>query len=659
MSDDILPFAEGFAPSTPDAWRSLAEAALRGAPLERLTRTTIDGVARGPLFTREDAPDPAAMGAPGRAPFIRGAEAVRDPFLPWQIRQSISVADPVQANAQILEALSGGASEIRLHLDPRGEKGVAVRTLDELNTALDGVLLDLAAIHLAPSRMGPQYAALMVTALEQSGHDPDVLNGGLGLSPIGQKSMAGGGQHKLEERLERTAEAARYAADRLPRLRTVSITASAAHEAGGSEAQELAFLCAGATSYMRAFIDAGLSADQAAGALEFTLSADADTHLTIAKLRAARRVWARIAEAFGVSQDRRAMALHVITSGRMLSAQDPYTNLIRNACAGFAAAVGGADAVTTRPFTDAIGAPTEFARRVSRNLQILLMEESHLGRVADPAGGGFLHETLADRLAEAGWALFQNIERRGGLFETVRTGWLQTEISTARDKRIAALASGKEALIGVSHYPELDPALTGADVETGEADYAPPELDAPVMKAQAFPDKVAAAGAGAQVRALATPQMEWTPLSPVRLAEPFEALRDRAGACAKPPTAFLATIGPVAAFNARAGFASNRLAVAGIRALPAEAHDDAQACAAAFSESGARFVILCGSDDAYHEHASAYAAALKQAGAALIWLAGRPGDHETVWRAAGIDHFIHTRSDALNELDAALTALGG
>ncbi len=265
-----------------------------------------------------------------------------------------------------------------LALDPTGANGVAVRTLDELKTVLDGVMLDLAPVYLQPSRMAPQYAALALTYMQDQGLDLKALRGGLGLSPIGQKSMAGGGAVNLPERLQRTAEAASWCAEHAPGIKVVSITANAPHEAGGSAVHELAFACAGGASYMRAFIDHGLTPDQAANALEFSFAADADVHLTIAKLRAARRVWARVADAFGCSPEAQGMRICAITSSRMLTARDAWNNLIRNACAGLGAAAGGADSITVRAFNEPLGAATPFARRLGRNLQIMLMEESHL-----------------------------------------------------------------------------------------------------------------------------------------------------------------------------------------------------------------------------------------------------------------------------------------
>ena len=609
MTHSIRPLADGFpAPSDAD-WRALAQDALAGAPFESLVRKTLDGVARGPLFTLADLDEACDPGAPGAAPFIRGASPARDAFLPWGIRQRADLADPAQANAAILDDLNGGASEITLAIDPAGRRGVAVRSADDLTRTLDGVMADLAPVWLAPAAETREAGALFLNWLDAQGYDRAGVRGGLGLTTPDAAGCA----------------AVQDALARYPALTPVTVRAHAVYEAGGSEAQELAFLCAAGAAWMRALIDQGLGADTAAGALTVTLAADADVHLTIAKLRAARRLWSRILEAFGVSADQRALNLHAITGARMTSAVDPYTNLIRNACAGFAAAAGGADSVEVRPFTHAMGGSTKFARRLSRNLQILLMEESHVGRTADPAGGGYLHETLAARLSAAAWTRFQAMEADGGAQGVLSSGAFAQDVMAMSAKRTQRYASGADSLIGVTAYPELD----ARTVETGVA-HAP------------------ASAAGAR----SDDPLPWPNLAPVRFAGPFETLRAAADAQEQRPSAFLATLGPRAAFSARAGFAANRLAVAGVAAHPAEVFDTIAACAAALKTSGARLAVICGTDAAYEADAAALAQALKAAGASAVWLAGKPAD------IAGVDHFIHLRSDALDDGARAHAALG-
>lgn len=611
MTDAIRPFAGDFPPAEHDSWRDLAIAALKGAPLERIERRTLDGVARGPLFTADDLAEAGETGAPGAAPFIRGRLPARDVFLPWAMRQTCDAADPRAANAAILADLAGGASEMRLIL-PHGAR------LETLTAMLDGVMLDLAPIHLAPSPDGLHQAGLLLKLFEASSIDPVSLQGGLGLSPVGVAALQG-----VDPEPGRVAALAARALSDFPDLKAVTISADIAHEAGASEAQEIAFAAAEGACALSALIDAGLTVEAAARAIEFSVAINADIHLNIAKLRAARRVWSRILDAFGCAPEHRAMSLHAITSLRMLGARDPWPNLIRNACAGLAAAAGGADAITIRPATDALGGSTRFSRRIARNLHILLSEESHLGRAADPAGGGFLHETVAARLAETTWEIFQQIETRGGARSGEALDWLKTEIDAVAQKRLADLSAGRTTLIGVSQYADPEP--------------LPMEFEA---RAPAPP----------------APEPDFPPFAPHRLAEPFEALWTEANTLAKKtgarPAAFLATLGKLSDFNARAGFAANRLAVGGIVCPAARAHDSLDACVSAFKQAGTPLAVICATDDAYAEHGADLIAALKSVGAKAVWIAGRPDE------ALPADHFIHARSDALDDLARAHAVLG-
>jgi len=585
-------FAPPFDRADAEAWRALAESALKGSDFDRaLVRRTLDGLARGPLFTAADAPDPARRGAPGASPFGRGLSAARDPFLPWGVRQAFRLDEP-RLNTAILEDLAGGVSEIALDC--------AHGDADALRRALDGVLLDLAPVHL--ENASPEHAEALLALMEGAG----ASRGGLGFE-IARLEDAG-----ALTRLSAAPEGVGLICVRAERL----------FEAGAGEALELAAsLCEGAAA-MTALIESGLTPDLAAARIEVVYGADADVHLTIAKLRAARALWAQMLDAYGCAPGALGQRQRAVTAARSLSRRDPYTNLVRTACAGLAAAAGGADAITVRPLTERLGGPSPFARRLARNLQVLLQEESHLGKVADPAGGAFLHETLAEELARSGWSAFQALEASGGWRGVLASGALREQAEADAARRIADLATGRADLIGVTAYPVLTP--DAPEAGPGLAPVAPPE-------------GVPAACA---------------------LAEPFEQLADAAAALPDRPKVFLATLGGKAAFGARASFAANRLAVAGIEAIAPAEHAGVDACADAFAASGAHAAILCGTDDAYAEHAEALARALKDRGARAVWLAGRPSRDAAALKAAGVDHFSHLRSDKLEELARLLETLG-
>ncbi|WP_417476998.1 methylmalonyl-CoA mutase family protein [Maricaulis sp.] len=444
MTDTIRDFAGDFPAQTAASWRVLAEKALRGADFETaVDRHTIDGLKRGPVFFDR----PAGTGAVDTTP--------RDPHLPWGMRQSIVEATPDDANAAALDDLLGGVSELDLRLDSTGRFGLKANELERLDAALKGVDLSLAPIHLDSLDGQGHHAHLLLTLFARRRLDGETLLGGLGLSPVERAARQGIALD--EDCFPKARGIAELAQAAFPQIKIFRADAALAFEAGGSEVQELAVLAASSATYIRVMLEAGLSADEAARAVEARLAADTDIHLTIAKLRAARRIFARIAQGFGASEAAQRLALQVTTSGRMMSAKDPWTNMIRTACAGFAAAAGGADAITIRPFTDAIGRPTGLGRRVARNLQILVAEESHIGKVTDPAAGSYLHETLSDELAQAGWSLFQEIERRGGLVDAFANGWVQGEIAEVREKRLQQIADGAEIILGVTQHPDPHP----------------------------------------------------------------------------------------------------------------------------------------------------------------------------------------------------------
>ncbi|MCE2891439.1 MAG: methylmalonyl-CoA mutase family protein, partial [Hyphomonadaceae bacterium] len=385
------------------------------------------------------------------------------------------------------------------------------------------------------------------------------------------------------------------------------------HEGGGSEAQELALLIASGIAHLRAGEALGLSAAAVNSTLLFTLAAGPDVVVEIAKQRAARRLWARVMDACGVAAP---MRLQAVTSGRMQTKRDPWTNILRATCACFGAAAGGADVITVLPYSSALGLPDENARRIARNTQLILQEESHLGRVTDPAGGAWAMEALAEDLAQAAWPLVQEIERAGGLPAALDQGLVQAWVAQTRAARVRDIAKRKTQLIGINIFANLDEVLPAT----------------PAIAATSTP---------------ATPLPGAIP--PMRLAQDFEALRDRADSLS--PKIFLATLGALAKFSARAGFARNAFEAGGIKALGTDvAHADQAALITAFKASGAQLVCLCGDDATYEAQAAEAAAALKAAGATQIWLAGK-------FQAPAIDRNLFAGADILAELTHAITLL--
>ncbi|WP_255285699.1 methylmalonyl-CoA mutase family protein, partial [Streptomyces niveus] len=374
---------------------------------------------------------------------------------------------------------------------------------------------------------------------------------------------------------------------------------------------------------LRDLTAAGLSVEAACGQLEFRYAATADQFLTIAKLRAARRLWARVAEVSGAGPAGAAQRQHAVTSSVMMTRRDPWVNMLRTTVASLAAGVGGADSVTVLPFDHTLGLPDGFARRIARNTSTILIEESHLGRVIDPAGGSWYVERLTDDLAHAAWAWFQEIERAGGQRAALRDGLIAERLAATWATRSEKLARRREPVTGVSEFPQL--------------------AEAPVVRDTPPP---AATGG----------------LPTVHRDDAFEALRSRSDAhlasTGARPRVLLAALGPAAAHTARVTFASNLFQSGGIEPVHDPVTVDATTVADALTASRATLACLCSSDPIYAEQAAQVAAALKAAGATRVYLAGRPGEQRETLIRAGVDEFAAAGDDAVAVLSAALDHLG-
>ncbi len=424
-------------------------------------------------------------------------------------------------------------------------------------------------------------------------------------------------------------------------------------------------MLATAIAYLRGLEAAGMPLDEARDAIGFTLVADTDEFMTIAKFRAARLLWDRVQQACGLTPQ--PMALHAETAWRSLTRRDPWVNLLRTTIATFAAGIGGADSLTVLPFTTALGLPDAFARRCARNTQLVLLEEANLWRVADPAAGAGGFEALTQALCEQGWRKLQDLEGEAqdglpGIVAALVNGHVQGGLARQREIRARAVATRRDPLTGTSEFANLREAPVAVlAVEPVRRARSP--AGTPVRSGQGQDDLVAMLAAGGNRRdALSAPEagLEAQPLPSLRSSAPFEALRDRADAAAQGGAAvhiFLATLGPVADFSARAGFARNLFEAGG---LAAPGHDgfagdgatDLAALVEAFRQSGARLACLCGADAAYADEAVAAARALRQAGA-TVWLAGKPGELEAELNQAGVDAFIFAGCDVIDLLTQA------
>lgn len=636
MTETIQSFSAAFPAAEETDWLRDVEKALKGGGLDRITRKTADGIGIQPLYRETDfASREDPRGAPGQAPFLRGP--LPDPHLPWDIRQSFSHPDPVTTNAEILRDLERGVSAVELRMDESGQQGVQITCAKDLDLALASVRADIAPVALDHRGAGPglRGAALLALWGEQQ-ENPKAQRFSFNIDPVGALMRTGKIPGGVTDTMAHTAALTEILALRFPLSTALRVDARPVHEAGGTEAQELGALMAHALETMRYLSQHGLPLERLASQLLFTVSLDANYGMGIAKLRAARRLWARLRDGLGL--DAEPMRLQAVSSRRMLTGDDPWVNMLRGTAACFAGAVGGADMIGIEAFNSTFAPPEELGRRVARNTQIIAMEESGLGRVADPSGGAWFTERLSEDLAHAAWAAFQKIEAEGGIIESLVSGAFQSRIVLARGELEKKVATRKTPLTGVSEFPSL---------ETFNA----PAADLPPLKP----------GLDISVEALTTllpsfrisqnimPQA--VPLKAQRLSEPYEALRQRADRATRKqghkPSIFIATLGPLSEHTARLDFARNAFAAGGIIAIEAQAGDRAS-LVSGFREAPCRIAVICGADPRYEDEAEALATMLKSAGARRIWIAGR-------FTSDSVDRQIFQGCDLLQELELALT----
>lgn len=607
---DTLPLAAEFPPATREQWLKLVEGVLKGASFEKkLVHRTYDGVRIEPLYERAADANPI----PGRAPAA-----------PWQIMARVDHPDPKDANQQALEDLENGANGLVLVCPGSvGSQGFGIDTsADGLLRLLDGVHLDAGApVEFQLTREAKDVPDHVAALVKTRGLDPAKCDLRIGYDPMGLMASGSSAAAPWDKIAPLFAQMTRELADQGFRGPFAAADARLIHNAGGSEVQELGYALAVAVAYLRAYEASGIPLDAARRMIFFRLSADADQFLTMAKFRSLRKLWMRVEEACGLAPAPAFIAAE--TAWRMMTQRDPYVNMLRMTIAAFAAGLGGANAITALPFTSALGLPDAFARRVARNTQLILLEESNLAKVADPAAGSGGIEALTEQLCHAAWAFFQEIEAAGGVVSALERGMIQFKVAVTRADREKAVATRKDPLTGTSEFPHL--------------------AELPVQVLDVKPQPAAAHTTG------------FTPLSPMRLAEPFEALRDASDRILETsgarPKVFLATLGTPADSIARTMFAKNFFEAGGIEAI------EGKADAAAFKQSGAKLACLCSSDEVYAAQGADAAKAVAAAGATHIYLAGRPGEMAESLQKAGVQSFIYAGCDALATLKAAHDSL--
>ena len=701
----------GFTPSTPAEWRAAAEKLLKGAPFDqKMISHTDEGIDLQPIYTKENLLTRVEdLGVPGEAPYRRGTTVSGSVIQPWLIAQEFPYLTAEEANAALRDDMSRGQTAVYLPLDRAtrlgldadkvelsgvGSGGLSVASVEDLTTALGGLDLASTPVYLDADLGTPAVAAMLVACAEKAGVPADHLHGALTADPIGLLLSHGSLPCGLPAAFDRMHLVSLWAAKHAPDVRTIGVRSAVTHDAGADALQELACAMATGLEYLRAMIRRGMTVDDAAEQIWFSLSAGSRFFMEVAKLRAARILWSTIVRAFGGSPQAQQLHLHVRTSAFTMSAVDPYVNMLRTTTEALAGAVSGCESMHVGFFDEAVRQPDEFSRRIARNTQVILQSEAHLRKVIDPAGGAWFIETLTDQIVAAAWTQVQEIEAAGGMAAAVINGTVQERIGQAASRRADRVARRQDPIVGVSVFAHAsesplddhaaDPSTIGEHRANDVRSYrtqrdssgSAAAIERIPRRAKEGPAALMAglidaarhgATLGELIKALppvpGDEPASATPLPATRKSAPFEALRNamraRAQESGRPLRVFLATMGSVAQHKTRADFAAGFFAVAGCEVVTPDGFTSAEEAAHAACDSGAEITVLCSTDDQYPSLVPPFCAAVRAVrNDLIIVLAGNPQDHIKSFRAAGVDDFIHLRANVLETLRSLLARKG-
>ncbi len=670
-----------FPEHTYDQWHAAAEALLKGAPFDKLlVSKTYEDITIQPIYRHEDIANlPHRNQLPGADSLVRGSQAEGFLKAGWEISQELRAASPAELNQLALDGLAGGQSELNVIVGcGLGDccRGVAINTADDVKTALAGVAVEAISTYWQTGPASVPVAALVLAAAEQLGVPAANLRGGFENDPFAEMVLKGSLRQSLKLRFDHLAALTDYAATHAPQLHTITVKGDVYHNAGATATQELGYVIATLVSYLEEMKTRGLAPEVVLPHVRLRLAVGSDYFMEIAKLRAARWLWSQVAAAYGVANA--PIHLHASTSRWNKTTYDAHTNMLRVTAEAFAAVVAGVDSLHIGPYDEIAGHTDEFSRRIARNLHTILREECGLDRVIDPAGGSSYIEWLTDQIAAKSWGIFQDLEQQGGMAAGLAAGTVQQAVAAVCKAKFQNIRRRKDKIVGVNMYPDLKGRKLALDqpeckAAQGAVTDDPVEPVAVTVSATSamVEQAIAAAKNGATRKSLAAatglthtadaPTV--TALPPRRAAEEYEALRDASAAFAAntgaAPAILQLNLGPSRKYRLRADWTAAFFEAAGFAVDGSREFATPEAAVAALASSAAAIAVITSDDATYLETVAPLAAAVKAAKPEVTLLvAGAPGDHETTWRAAGVDEFVNVRSNNY-ELNRQLLAGAG
>lgn len=686
-----------FTAPTKEEWREAADKLLKGKPFDKvMKRMTPEGIELEPIFWKDVLDNlPATETAPGFDSYLRGTSASGYNKEPWEIAQELPYGTPSEFNQAAREDLMRGQNALNIVLDIAtlkgvdpdsaavsevGACGVSLATLKDVETAFKEIIPDAVSFHIRTGCAGLSVGALFFAWLKKQGVNAKNIKGSLGMDPIAVHAAAGTLPSKLKDLLDEQAILARYCSTEAPGIKSIAVSTLPYHQAGGSSVEELGAALATGAYYIEEMVERGLSVDEAAQQIRFSFAIGPNFFMEIAKIRAARVLWAKVVAAFGGNAESQKIVIHARTGLYNKTQKDPYVNMLRTTTEALSGVIAGVDSMCVGNFDEVTRLPDTFSRRISRNTQIILQEECELTGVVDPAGGSWAVEWLTNQVCEKSWGLFQEIEAAGGITSALKSGMIQAKVDATAAGMEKQLNGRRTSLVGTNVYPNVGETPLEVNVpdyvavheqRSREIAAARTELDADadtaimaelgkILEAKAedlVPTLISAVEAGATVgeitktvRAKSEPEEAIKPLKATRLAAKYEALRTASvsfeAKTGKRPTIFLVNLGPLRRHKARADFTKAFFAAGGFDVVSPAGFETPTDAVNALGESGAGIAVVCGTDDDYAEQFAGYAEAIKAAlPETRLVLAGFPGDNEDAYRAAGMDDFIFIKSD--------------
>lgn len=665
-SDIDVSFEEFTAPSYAD-WRKEAEAALKGADFDKsLIKKQIEGFSTQPIYRAEDTVKLSET-VSGQYPYLRGTRALGYQEKPWEVAQNIAAKTPADFNERASYDLSRGQNALNITLGCKCGCGLVLRTAADWAEALKGIAIDTLPVYVHPGSNGLAALGMYVNEFASREISCDKMTGGMLFDPLARLVSKGKLNCTLENAYDQMAEMTKWAVANTKSYQTIGVSGIPYHASGSDAVQEAAVQLATALEYLRAMTERGLSVDEVAPRIRFSVALGPNFFMEIAKLRALRQLWASVVTTCGGSKEAAKINLHGRTSAWTVTKVDPWVNILRGTSQAFSGVVGGVDSLDVIPFDAAVRPSDEFARRLARNTQLILQGECDLDKVVDPAGGSWYIETLTTTIGQAAWTLFQEIEAAGGMSKAILSGTIQGRIDKTAAKRFELIDQRRQSLVGINKYTnleekQLEPVALSEPVDGCSAKV---ELDA-CTKTVCCAAKAAKNGASlCQIGEAISGDTSITApaLTKRHASERFERLLDKATSyqakTGSRPAVFFATMGPLRQFKARADFSQDFLRAGGFEGIYSVGYQTGAEAAKAALESGLGACVICSTDDTYPDYVPEFCAAVKVAKPDMtIMLAGYPKDKVEEFTAAGVDMFIHIKANCYETLAALQSKLG-